>query len=74
MNNESGPPATELTEVEQEVSAEFVNKVRRRIHRRTTANQCLSLTWYLPKVVLVELAGVINHVFGALGGNKDSQR
>jgi hypothetical protein len=77
MNNGPGDPeapVNELRDMEQEVSPEFINKVRRKIHRRTTTNQFVSLSWHLPKVVLVEMAGVFKHILDALGGKKESQR
>jgi hypothetical protein len=76
-NNPPGEPETpvsELREMEHEVSPEFMRKVRGKIHRKTTTNQFMSLTWYLPKVVLVEMAGVLKHVLDTVGGKKESQR
>jgi len=67
-------PVNELREIEQEVSPEFINKVRRKIHRRTTTNQLVSLSWHLPKVVLLEMAGVLRHFLDTVGGKKESGR
>jgi hypothetical protein len=73
MNQDSGPPVNELRDLERDVSPDFMNKVRRKIHRRTTVNQFAGLSWHLPKIVLVEMAGVLTHLFGAISGKKEQR-
>jgi len=77
----AGPPGPEdrmerpirgLAEQELVPSAAFMARVRGRIHRRATVSYLASYSWSLPKVMLTELAGVIRHLFLALGGGKDS--
>jgi hypothetical protein len=73
MNQDNGPPVNELRDVEKEVSPDFMSKVARKIHRRTTANQFAALSWHLPKIVLVEMANVLTHLFGAVSGRKEQR-
>jgi hypothetical protein len=47
-------------------------RVRRRIHRRSTVSQLASFSWSLPKAIITEMAGIIRHLFLALGGGKES--
>lgn len=65
-------PLRILTEQEMETSADFVAKVQRKIHRRSAASQYVSFTWNVPKVVLIELAGVLKHLVGSFERRKDS--
>lgn len=66
-------PVRILAEQEQDTSDEFVARVKRSIHRRTVAAQCTSLAWHLPKVVMVEMAGVVRHLLSEAGGKKESR-
>lgn len=70
---EAGEPVRVLRDLEQETSAEFVLKVRRKIQRRNAASNVVSLSWHLPKMILAEMAGILHHLFTAMGGRKDSQ-
>jgi hypothetical protein len=63
-------PLLILAEQERETSPDFVEKVKRRIHRRTVAAQYASLSWHLPKEVMVEMAGVFRHLITEIGGRK----
>jgi hypothetical protein len=62
-----------LTEQEQETSPDFVAKVQRMILRRSAASQYVSFSWNMPKVVLVELAGILRHLVTIFDGKRDSQ-
>lgn len=66
-------PILELRDHELQTSTEFTGKVRRRIQRRTTANQLAGFSWNMPAVVLRELAGMLSHMVSALGGKKDTK-
>jgi hypothetical protein len=67
-------PLRVLRDQERETSTDFVAKVRRRIERRTAASQVAAYSWHLPKVVLVEMSGLIRHLIVAVGGKGDAQR
>jgi hypothetical protein len=64
-------PVQVLVEQEQETAPDFVEKVKRRIHRRTMAAQYASLSWYLPKVVMVEMIGVVRHLVTGISGREE---
>jgi hypothetical protein len=60
-----GEPITPLAELEQDVSPEFLSAVRKKIFRRTAANQMVAFSWNLPKVILLELIMLIGHLFSS---------
>jgi len=60
-----------LMEQEQETSPDFMDRVRRKIYRRATVSQVASYSWHLPKVILMELASLLSHLFRAFGTKKD---
>jgi hypothetical protein len=60
----------ELMEQESDTHADFLAKVRNKIHRRTAASQLASYTWHMPKVVLIEMVSVLSYVFTAISGKK----
>jgi hypothetical protein len=81
MNPHSGDPEQDpdlpigaLKEQEQETAPDFVSRVRNKIQRRTTANQFFSYSWQVPKLVLIEMASLLTHIFTAIGGKKESER
>ncbi|MEO7145891.1 MAG: hypothetical protein ABI165_20550 [Bryobacteraceae bacterium] len=59
-----------LRDQEQETSPDFVERVRGKIYRRATVSQFASYSWHLPKMILTELAGLLAHVFSAIGTKK----
>lgn len=69
----AGPPIAELQDLEQETSADFVLRVRRKIHRRTATSQLASFSWNMPRLLLTEIAGLFQHLFSVIGGGKDSR-
>jgi hypothetical protein len=73
-DSETEQPLTVLLEQERETSAEFIEKLRSRIHRRSTVSQFTALSWHLPKVILAEIVGVLGHLFSVHVGNKESRR
>ena len=68
-----GQPILMLRDQEEETSSRFVAKVRGRIHRRTTASQVASYSWFLPGTALLEMARVLTHFLQSFGTNKDPQ-
>lgn len=65
-------PIRGLADQELQPSSAFIEKVRRRIHRRSTVSHLASFSWGVPKLMITELAGIIRHLFIALGGGKES--
>ena len=57
-----GPPIAPLAELDQDVSPQFLVTLRKKIYRRTTANQVVGFSWNLPKLVLMELVMLIAHL------------
>ena len=68
--DEPGPRIGLLRDVEAEPSTHFLQRVRRKIHRRSTVSQLVAYSWHLPGTVLLELAGVLSHMGKALGREK----
>jgi len=63
MPPEEDEPIAPLAELGQDVSPQFLEAVRKKIYRRTTANQMVAFSWNLPKVVLMEMLMLIAHFF-----------
>jgi hypothetical protein len=59
---ETGEPIAPLAELDQDVSAQFLQGVRKKIYRRTAANQVVAFSWNLPKVILLELLMLVVHM------------
>ncbi len=70
--DDTGEPIRLLLDQQLEPSAHFVEKIRRRIYRRTAASQLASYSWHLPKVMLVEMFSVVTHFLRAFGTKKES--
>ncbi|HVT91602.1 MAG TPA: hypothetical protein VHD76_02065 [Bryobacteraceae bacterium] len=69
---EMGEPIHALRDLEFDTSHFFLRGIRRRIHRRTTATQLLSVSWELPGIVLSELASMFVHVVNGKRTKKES--
>jgi hypothetical protein len=69
---ETGPAIRVLAEQEYDTSPDFIGRVRRKIYRRMAASQFASYSWHLPKVILMELAGLLRHFVKSSGTNKES--
>ncbi len=72
-DSDPGQPILILRDQEEETSSRFVAKVRGRIHRRTTASQVASYSWFLPGTALLEMARLLTHFLQSFGTNKDPQ-
>jgi hypothetical protein len=58
-----------------EPSGDFLNRIRRTIHRRSATSQLAAFTWHLPGTILIEIAGLLRHfVSTASGGGKDKEK
>jgi hypothetical protein len=69
---ETGEPIAPLAELGQEVSPQFLQSVRKIIYRRTAANQMISFSWNLPRVILLEMMSLIAHFIS--GTNKEKAK
>ena len=63
-DREAGEPIGILRELEQDTSPSFLSMIRKRIYRRTTASQLISVSWHLPGVVFAELLNMFIHILG----------
>ena len=60
----------ELQEHERETKPDFLARVRNRIHRRTATAQIASYSWHAPKLVLIEMASMLNYIVRVVGGTR----
>ena len=71
---EQEEPISLLAGQESQVSADFIPKLRRRIHRRAASSQVMAFCWELPQIVLFEMVHLAVEVAAAVGGKKENQR
>lgn len=64
-NSAAGEPIASLSELEQEVSPQFLASVRKKIYRRTATNQMAAFSWNLPKVILTEMIRLAVYFFSS---------
>ena len=82
MNSDGGNGSTReqedpirlLAGQEDQASADFIPKLRRRIHRRATSSQVVAFCWELPQIVLFEMVHLAVEVAAAVGGKKEIER
>ncbi len=72
--NGAGEPIRELRELARETSPEFLSRVRRKIHRRSSISNVASFSWELPKMILLEMMELAGHVFMATASNKEAEQ
>lgn len=72
-DRETGPPIAELKEQEWEPSADFMARVRNKIHRRSTVSQVATFSWFMPKAVLIEMATLFGFLAKSIANPKDKQ-
>ena len=73
-DEQMGQPIRILRDQEYEPSTDFIARVRRRIHRRTATSQVASYSWHMPKMILIEMISVIEHLLQAFGTSKEPRR
>ena len=69
-DRESEEPIRVLRDQERETKPDFLARVRNRIHRRSATAQLASYSWHAPKLVLVEMASMLNYIFRIVGGSR----
>ena len=72
--DDDGEPIRELLDLERETSPGFLARVRRTIYRRTAVSHVATFSWHLPRVILVELVGMLGHILNALSARKGNER
>ena len=65
-------PIAVFAKQEEHAPADFIAKLRRRIHRRAASSQVVALFWELPGAVLIEMAKLLGELVGAVGGRKET--
>lgn len=66
-----GTPIEILKDLQSDTSARFVEKVRGRIYRRTTASQLTTYSWHMPKSTLLEMIRLFAHLLQSFGTKKE---
>ncbi len=61
-----------LRDLEEPVSDELLNRVRRTIHRRTAAAQFSAFAWRTPGAILAELVRLMGYLPNSLRKERDS--
>ena len=67
---EQEEPIRELRDQERETKPDFLARVRNRIHRRTATAQMASYSWHAPRLVLIEMASMLNYILRVVGGSR----
>jgi hypothetical protein len=67
-------PIRELLDLERETSPGFLSRVRRKIYRRTAVSHVANFSWHMPKVILLEMVGMLGHILNAFGARKGNER
>ena len=70
---EEVPPVAALEGFEEEVSPEFVPRLRRRLHRRIFTGQVAQFSFGVPGMVLLEILNLIFGFLPARGSRKDTR-
>jgi hypothetical protein len=68
---EQEEPIRLLARQEEQAAADFIPKLRRRIHRRAASSQFVAFCWELPQIVLLEMVHLAVEVAAAVGGKKE---
>lgn len=70
--NSEDQPIRALRRQTSETRPDFLSRVRSKIHRRTATKQLANYSWKLPKLALLEMVGVLGHVFTAFKSKKET--
>jgi hypothetical protein len=69
-DREPDEPVRVLRDLERETKPDFLARVRNTIHRRHATAQIASWSWHTPKLVLVEMASMLDYIVRMVGGGK----
>ena len=67
-------PLRLLHDQELPTSPFFFERLRNKIEGRTATSQVVSYSWNIPKVILLEMIGLVTHIFSVLGTPKERRR
>ncbi|MBL8176221.1 MAG: hypothetical protein JNK48_16200 [Bryobacterales bacterium] len=70
-HDDAGEPIELLQGQQHEASAEFLARVRKKIHRRAAASQVATFSWHMPRAALLGMAELLGHVAQSLTGRKE---
>ena len=59
-----------LANLERDVSPAFMDLLRKKIHRRTAANQFANFSWTLPGAIFLEVISILAHLLAVADGRK----
>ncbi len=66
-----GEPVLILADLEVDASSKFLDRIRRKIYRRTATSHIASFSWNAPKLILME---VWNALIQLLGPSRNSPK
>jgi hypothetical protein len=72
--DEPDEPIRELRDLERDTTPGFLSRVRRKIYRRTAVSHVATFSWQIPKVILLEMVGMLGHILNAFSARKGSER
>jgi hypothetical protein len=67
-------PIRELRDLERDTTPGFLSRIRRKIYRRAAVSHVATFSWQIPKVILLEMVGMLGHILNAFGARKGSER
>jgi hypothetical protein len=69
-----GEPIEVLASLESEPSSNFLGRIRRAIHRRTSASQIASFSWNIPFLVFMEFWHMLTEQLNPRSPRKERQQ
>jgi hypothetical protein len=72
-NQDPGEPIAELRDLSMETGPDFMDRVRRKIERRSLVSSFLDVAWLVPILILIEFFGMLFQSFGG-GGKRRGDR
>ncbi len=69
---DAGEPIAELRDLSQETEPDFIDRLRRRIERRSMASSFMDVAWIMPVLIFFEFVSMVFESFGSgtKGGGK----
>jgi hypothetical protein len=64
-----GEPIDALRRLAEQPSPGFVDRVGRSIERRSFTSHLVSLTWHLPRLIVLEFVEIVFHFLGPRGND-----
>ena len=73
-DQDAGEPVAMLRDFQEPASADFVQRVRGKIHRRTAASYVADFSWRTPGMILLEMSKMLRQIFSAFGEGKGPRK